>query len=189
MKNRAIILLGIKHSGKSTQGELLAKRRDCPFIDIDAVITEMTGNSPRTLYAEQGVSKFMEAEEAACAQIVQKYSGKDVVIATGGGICDNAPALETLRSLGEFVFINTDENTAAGRILKKAVRNEDGSWENLPAYIAKMQPKTEAEIRKIFHSFYETRTKIYGQIADITINTQNRTKQENAQYIAEMLGF
>lgn len=189
MKNRAIILLGIKHSGKSTQGELLAKHRGCPFIDIDTVITEMTGSSPRTIYTEQGAAGFMAAEEAACTQTAQKYGGKDIVIATGGGICDNAPALEALRSLGEFVFINADENTAAGRILKKAVRNEDGSWSNLPAYIARAQPKTESEIREIFHSFYEMRTKIYGRIADITINMQNRTKQENANYIAETLGF
>lgn len=189
MKNRAIILLGIKHSGKSTQGRMLAERRGCPFIDIDTVITEMTGSSPRTIYTEQGAAGFMAAEEAACAQTARRYGGADVVIATGGGICDNAPALEELRSLGEFVFINADENTAAGRILKKAVRNEDGSWKNLPAYIAQAQPKSEAEIREIFHSFYETRTRTYGQIADITISTQNRTKQENADYIAETLGF
>ena len=189
MKNKAIILLGIKHSGKSTQGELLANHIGCPFIDIDTVITEMTGKTPRELYNENGPAGFMEAEENACIQTAQKYKDSQVVIATGGGICENAPALEKLRQLGEFVFINVEENIAAGRILKKAERNEDGTWKNLPAYIAKENPKTEAEIRKLFHTFYEKRTETYKQIADITIDTKDKTKQENARFIAETLGF
>ena len=201
MKNKAIILLGIKHSGKSTQGELLANRTGCPFVDIDTVITEMTGKTPRELYNENGPAGFMEAEENACIQTAQKYKNTAVVIATGGGICENAPALdfvrrllvepalEELRQLGEFVFINVEENIAAGRILKKAEQNEDGTWKNLPAYIAKENPKTEAEIRKLFHTFYEKRTETYKQIADITIDTKDKTKQENARFIAETLGF
>ncbi|MDY5046660.1 MAG: shikimate kinase [Treponema porcinum] len=104
MKNKSIILLGIKHSGKSTQGELLANHIGCPFIDIDTVITEMTGKTPRELYNENGPAGFMEAEENACIQTAQKYKDSQVVIATGGGICENAPALEKLRQLGEFVL-------------------------------------------------------------------------------------
>ena len=33
--NKSIILLGIKHSGKSTQGLLLSKELNCPWVDID----------------------------------------------------------------------------------------------------------------------------------------------------------
>ena len=40
--NKSIILLGIKHSGKSTQGLLLSKELNCPWVDIDEKITELT---------------------------------------------------------------------------------------------------------------------------------------------------
>ena len=50
----SIILLGIKHCGKSTQGKLLAKYFNCPFFDTDDEIEVLTGKSPRQIYTEQG---------------------------------------------------------------------------------------------------------------------------------------
>ena len=46
----AIILIGIKHSGKSTQGKLLAKKSDRIFIDLDDVITELSGCFESAVY-------------------------------------------------------------------------------------------------------------------------------------------
>ena len=63
--NESLILLGIKHSGKTTQGKLLARHFALPFIDIDFVIEKMTGKAPRRLYAEEGAAAFMLAEENA----------------------------------------------------------------------------------------------------------------------------
>lgn len=189
MKSKAIILLGIKHSGKSTQGKLLASHCNCPFIDIDDVITEISGKNPRALYIENGVKAFLETEEEACKKVIKDFKDKNIIIATGGGICDNPLALEELRTLGTFVFINIPEKLAADRILKKATQNEDETWTGLPAYISKENPKTEIEIRKIFHNFYEKRTEIYKQISDLIINTEDRAKQENAKYISDSLGL
>lgn len=185
MKYNSIILLGIKHSGKSTQGALLAQQLKCPFIDIDDVITKIKGKTPREIYNEKGVGAFMAAEEDACRIVKEKSEGKQVVIATGGGICDNAPALEELRNLGKFVLISVPESVACDRILKKATKVSDGVWENLPAYIAKEDPDSELKIRQIFHNFYERRMETYNQIADIIFDTKNNSKEENAKKIAE----
>ena len=51
-KNRTIILMGIKHSGKSTQGRLLAGHFGCPFIDIDDEILKILEN-PRGKYTQK----------------------------------------------------------------------------------------------------------------------------------------
>lgn len=186
-KNRAIILMGIKHSGKSTQGRLLAEHFGCPFIDIDDEITRIFGKTPREIYSENGPAAFMSAEEEICKKLESICNDKLVVISTGGGICDNAPALNSLRPLGTFIYIDVDEKTACDRILKKATKLSDGTWKNLPAYIAKQEPADETEVRRIFHSFYEERTKTYKQIADITVPTSEESKEENTKKILNAL--
>ena len=113
----SIILLGIKHCGKSTQGKLLAKHFSCPFFDTDDEVTALTGKSPREIYSELGKEAFIEAEKNACQNLVEKILSQASastaqsqaeanvsVIATGGGICNNPAALEILHKIGKFVF-------------------------------------------------------------------------------------
>ena len=75
--NQGIILLGIKHCGKSTLGNLLSKQFHCPFFDTDDVITEMTGLSPRQIYQEQGPQAFMEAEAKEAVSMQGMSCGPD----------------------------------------------------------------------------------------------------------------
>lgn len=188
-KKSAIILLGIKHSGKSTQGRLLAEHFNCPFIDVDEEITKYYKQTPREIYMEKGISGFMSAEEGTCKLIAQDWKNKQVIISTGGGICDNAPALNELRPLGEFVYIDVSEQTACNRILKKATLNPDGSWTGLPAYIVNKKPANEGEVRKIFNGFYTERTEIYKAFADVIVPTKEESKEENTKKILQSLGF
>lgn len=178
-KNKAIILMGIKHSGKSTQGRLLAEHLKCPFIDVDDAITKIFKKTPREIYSTSGAGGFMNAEEETCKKIAELCANKQIVISTGGGICDNAPALNYLRPLGDFIFINVSEETACARILKKAEQLSDGTWKNLPAYIANKNPANENEVRKIFHTFYVERTETYKKIADKTFFATDGSKEEN----------
>lgn len=182
-QNNCIILTGIKHSGKSTQGKLLAEKLNCPFVDLDDVITEITGRTPREIYKERGPSGFMILEEEAARKTVRDFSDKKIIIATGGGICDNQPALTILAPHGKFVFLEVPEKVSLERIMRKVVHHEDGTWENLPAYISAKEPKTEEEIQKIFHKFYEERTKLYQNFADVIIPLSTNSKQENTDLI------
>lgn len=187
-KNKAIILMGIKHSGKSTQGRLLAEHFGCPFIDIDDAITKLFKKTPREIYSEKGPVGFMYAEEETCKRIAASYANKQMIISTGGGICDNAPALNHLRPLGDFIYLEISEKTACNRIIKKASYDEiSRKWTNLPAYIAKKNPKDEDDVRKIFHTFYEERTETYKSIADKICHTTENSKEENSKKIIECL--
>lgn len=187
-KNTALIIFGIKHSGKSTQGRLLAEHFNCPFIDVDDEITKNFKKTPREIYMAKGVVGFMYAEEMTCKKIAQDWKNKTVVIATGGGICDNAPALHELRALGDFIYIDVNEVTACNRILKKVSQNPDGSWVGLPAYIAKRNPASETEVRTIFHDFYVERTEAYRNFCDFNIQTEEESKEANTKKILQALG-
>ncbi len=185
----AYILLGIKHSGKTTLGQMLADRFECAFFDTDAVITEQTGLFPRDIYASQGPAGFMIAEENACRTLAEKYTGKELVISTGGGICDNAPALNILRSMGTFIFLEVPENLAADRIIRKMTKSSDGTLGNLPAYIAKKNPDTENDVRTIFHDLYAARTETYRTIADVTVKLEDAPKNLNLDNILKALSL
>ncbi|MEE3315022.1 MAG: shikimate kinase [Treponema sp.] len=187
---RSLILMGIKHCGKSTQGRLLAKKLALPFFDTDTVIEEMSGKSPRKIYNESGAEAFKEAEYEACKNLAEelKSKGTDAVIATGGGICTNPRAVEILKSLGTCIFLIADEKLAADRIVREAKLSDDGELCNLPAYIACKSPSTILDVRHIFHDFYVERTKLYSTIADISVKMQQLPKDENLKSILEAIG-
>lgn len=192
---RSIILCGIKHCGKSTQGKRIASALGLDFYDTDDLILEQCRMDARALYKSQGKEAFMAAELKACEYLRDKLSGgkaqkaaaaKNAVIATGGGICQNEPAIAILKKLGTIVYLEVPEITAAGRIVREARFLPDGTIENLPAYIANKNPADQKEVRAIFHDFYEERTKKYRSLADITVQAQGSRSQNTKKILSEL---
>mgnify|MGYP002761804880 FL=1 len=184
----SIILMGIKHCGKSTQGRIISKKLSVPFFDTDDVIFEMTGKTPRQIYTELGNEGFQEAEEKACSFLLEKINSsaeKNAVIATGGGICGNKKALDVLKKIGTFVFLRTPERIASFRVLREISVAQDGTLLNVPAFIAKKNPRSVADAKKIFHDFFIERECIYEQLADVVIDMSSSSKEANAAKIIE----
>lgn len=187
--SQGIILLGIKHCGKSTLGQMLGKQFNCPFFDTDNIISEMTGKTPREIYQQQGAEAFMEAEARACDYLGRYLHtlGKDeYVIATGGGICTNQQALDSLHKLGFFLFLEVPEEVAAQRIIDE-IQWVDGVMTNLPAYIASENPASTEDVAQIFGRFYQQRSNQYRKLAQITCNLKGETAEENCQLLCEAL--
>ena len=212
---RSIVLCGIKHCGKSTLGKMLAAALGLDFYDTDDLIFEQTGMDARAIYKSQGKDAFMAAELKACEflrDILQNApSGNGLqdqdagaascgqnssqakncaaaVIATGGGICQNEPAIAILKKLGTIVYLEVPEITAAGRIVREARFLPDGTIQNLPAYIANKNPADQKEVRAIFHDFYTERTKKYRSLADASVQAQG-SRSENTKKILSALGL
>lgn len=184
----SIILMGIKHCGKSTQGRIISKKLSVPFFDTDDVVFEMTGKTPRQIYTELGNEGFQEAEEKACSFLLEKINSsaeKNAVIATGGGICGNKKALDVLKKIGAFVFLKTPERIASFRVLREISVAQDGTLLNVPAFIAKKNPRSVADAKKIFHDFFIERECIYEQLADVVIDMSSSSKEANAAKIIE----
>ena len=94
-----------------------------------------------------------------------------------------------LRDLGIFVFLEVSEEIAFERILEKITFNSDGTIENLPAYIARKNPKTENEVKSIFHDIFTERTAAYQSFADITVPLANVSAEENFKTLCATLGI
>ena len=186
---KSVILLGIKHCGKSSQSVLLGKKLDFDTYDTDQVIVDMTGKSAREIYTESGEEAFKTAEAAACTFVSDKIAGcgSSAVIATGGGICMNPAALQILRPLGTFFFLCAKEDIASDRIVREIKIDAEGNLCNLPAYIAKRNPRSEKDVRDIFHEFYIDRDRMYSGISDIKVIMDNAPKAVNADRIIAAL--
>ena len=158
----SIIIVGMKHSGKSSLGKGLATNLSIPFFDTDAIIEEQTKLPVRQLFVEKGESAFKNAEVESCKFLENQFQNNtSLVIATGGGICDNPEAVKILKSIGKFALLNVPEKNCLERILHNSKRS--GS---LPGYISRENPKSQEDIERIFHNFYERRMNAYSEIQD-----------------------
>jgi shikimate kinase len=83
LKGLSVLLLGMMGSGKSTVGQILARRLRYRFFDTDVLIERVTGETIAEIFARSGEERFRELE----TKVLEELSSQTkTVIATGGGI-------------------------------------------------------------------------------------------------------
>lgn len=158
-----VILIGMKHCGKSTVGAALAERWSCPFFDLDAVIEQVyrhdtgQGGSVREIFSACGEDFFRRIEcAAACELYRQRWNADDdSVIAVGGRTPTNAAAAALLVELGPIVYLQGDPEQLYQRIVQGG----------LPPFLKVDDPKAE------FMRICRERAARYEQLASTTIDT------------------
>jgi len=80
---RAIVLVGMRGSGKTTLGRALAARLGWPFADSDEALAKAVGQPAGTWLAQVGEAAFRRREETVVLSLL-KGPGP-FVLATGGG--------------------------------------------------------------------------------------------------------
>lgn len=108
-----IILCGFMGSGKTTVGELLARKLGRVFIDIDRYIEEESGMTVQELFAKYGEAEFRGRERRAVRALSQK-SG--LVVATGGGTLIDPENAAVLRKNGVVVLLSAGLDVIRGRL-------------------------------------------------------------------------
>ncbi len=80
---RSLYLIGMMGSGKSSTGRPLAERLGYGFVDVDAVIEQVTGSNISEIFERDGEDHFRDLETQVLRSISERHS---LVVATGGGI-------------------------------------------------------------------------------------------------------
>lgn len=95
----SLILMGLRCSGKSTVGRLVAASAGVPFVDLDdQTASLLQARSPGEALAANGEDRFREAEVAALMDQLQRMSlTGPIVLALGGGTPTAPDAPEALR--------------------------------------------------------------------------------------------
>ena len=80
--NKNLVFLGMMGSGKSSIGNLVSKKLDLPFLDVDSLIIENTGMSIPEIFEKKGEDYFRNLEEKITLKCLKKINN---VISLGGG--------------------------------------------------------------------------------------------------------
>jgi shikimate kinase len=83
LKNLNLFLIGMMGTGKTTVGEILARRIGYYFFDTDVLIEQVSQKTIPEIFAMEGELGFREIESRVLAEI-SAYTKS--VVATGGGI-------------------------------------------------------------------------------------------------------
>lgn len=179
-----IILTGPKHSGKTSAARVLAEccRGEC--IDLDELIERRTGRSPRALFREDpGIFRKAEAEALESllkTPVRRRKRGEDRprVIAAGGGLVDNLPALKIIKDSPEarLVYLEVSAETAWKRI-RAAVE----AGEELPPFLDTGNPE------QTHFELHSRRAAAYKALAHFTVRGEEKTPERIGREILQML--
>jgi shikimate kinase len=169
---RFIVLVGPKHSGKTSVGKALASLLSCGFVDLDELIAQRSGKSPRALYGE-GPEVFRKAEAGALAALLEAGLSSLLVVASGGGLADNPDALSVMARFPiATVFLDVPAQVAWGRIRAEG---------ELPLFL---KTETPEETHRALH---ERRAAAYRQLATLAIKADGKSPQEIAREVRDRL--
>lgn len=108
-----VFLVGLRGSGKTTVGRLLAERLGVPFLDTDEAVFRLAGQDIAHIVARQGWDAFRAME----SQVLRDVCGrKGQVVATGGGIVLDPANRELLLKSGVVFYLLVDVQTLARRL-------------------------------------------------------------------------
>ena len=107
-----LVLVGLRGSGKSTVGQLVAAALGRPFADSDARVEAAAGQSIAAIFASEGEAGFRRRESAALAELL---AHGPLVLATGGGAVLRAANRDLMRP-HHVVWLRADPAILAARL-------------------------------------------------------------------------
>lgn len=100
-----IVLVGMPACGKSTVGEVLAKKLGREFYDTDELVEKAEGRKISDIFAEKGEKYFRDAETRAIKSL-ETTTG--AVISTGGGSVLREENVNSLKANGKLYFLDRE---------------------------------------------------------------------------------
>lgn len=156
-----ITLVGMAAAGKSTLGEVLARRLDWRQLDTDRYMESYYAMPLQSILDTFGLEGFLSIEE----QLVSQLGLTRTVISTGGSVIYGQRAVRQLKRLGSIVMLDIDESTFLERV---------GSGENRGLAIAPGSSMSD---------LYNERQPLYRAAADIVVRTDIHTPDECVDWI------
>jgi shikimate kinase len=122
LKTSSIALIGLPCSGKSTLGQLLARRLSLPFVDTDSVIEQQTGKKISELFLEMSEPYFRELEAKLLGELMLATEAK--VIATGGGLPIYKNNMGTLLQFSRVIYLDIAREPWLIRMKKQSQKKD-----------------------------------------------------------------
>jgi len=164
-----IVLIGMRGSGKTAAGTILARKLGREFIEMDSQIIQRVGLSIPEIVERHGWARFRDIEEEITGEVARL---DNIVNATGGGVVTREKNIQELKRNGVLVWLKTSVDSLLERT---------GQDTNRPPLVNSRTQRQDIEIT------FTERKSLYRKAADIVINTENKTPEEVAEIIIVLL--
>ena len=168
MKYNKIALIGMMGSGKSSISKILANKLNFSTIELDEIFEKKEGISIKDFFEKFGEDEFRKKETEILSDFIQK---QNIILSTGGGIVlkeENRNLLFKNEIL--TIYLKANLETIYERIKNDTSR----------PLLQVENPKKEIEY------ILKNREKYYN-LAKITIETDNKTKEEITEEILKWI--
>lgn len=169
-KSKNIILIGMRGSGKTTVGKLLAKKLRLYFIETDELVVKKANLTIPEIVKKFGWERFRQLEHEAVKDSVN--SGRTIV-STGGGVVVNSKNIDLLKKNGILFWLRCNVPTLVERVENNSSRPPLTNKKTL-----------EEEVKEILRQ----RENQYEKAADEIIDTDYLNPKQVADKIIKRLG-
>jgi len=177
----AVLLAGLRGSGKSTAGRLLADRLGRPFVDLDdATLARLGMGSVESAWATLGEPAFRAAELEALAEAIEL--SPDAVVALGGGTPMIDGFEDVARGRASVVYLH-----AAPAALRARVRDGDPARPPLMTEGTGEGMGEGASAVEEIEAVYARRDPVYRRLAKRVVEAGG-TVRETAEGLAGVCG-
>lgn len=150
-------------AGKTTVAHHLSGQ----LLDMDTIIEERIGMPIADFFAKEGEAAFRQIESEVLEELLSLQG--DVVISTGGGVVISPKNRDLLRQNRKYnVLLTASFDVLYERILQDKLSK---------------RPLFLNNSKEDFQKIYQGRMELYDGLADVIINTDNRTPEEIARLI------
>ncbi len=113
MKHKRICFVGMSGIGKSSFGNLLAKKHQLPFLDTDTLIESKIPISIKDYLKTKTEKSFLELEETV---VLELSFPEKIIIATGGSLIYCDKAMTHLKNHCTIIYLNDSLENIKNRI-------------------------------------------------------------------------
>ncbi|MFG0292892.1 MAG: shikimate kinase [Phycisphaerales bacterium JB050] len=177
--DRHVILMGLRGSGKSTIGRLLAALMDREFVDLDdrtlAVFRDRgEAETIAQVFERYGETRFREAEASALREALCDHPSGRVVLALGGGSPTAPGAADLLSdSGGALIYLRMQPRVLVARLSGEIDSRRPALTE---------QGDAITEIEQVFHQ----RDGLYTSLADLVFEDDLSVEETAAELVRRL---
>jgi shikimate kinase len=160
------VLVGPMGAGKSTVGALLAQALGVTARDTDADVEARAGRSVSDIFVDSGEETFRALEKAAVAEALATHDG---VLSLGGGAVLDADTRALLAD-HRVIFLRVGLSEAVKRV---------GLGVGRPLLLGNVRSRIKAML--------DERSPVYASVADLTVDTDQRSPEDIVDEIRKAL--
>ena len=162
--NCNIFLIVFMGAGKSTIARTLQRELGFPLVEMDDRIVQEQGMSINDIFAQYGEAHFREIESQL---VVDLGKQEPSIVSCGGGVVVRPENTQNMKKSGRIVLLKASPETIFERVKNSTDRPILNGHMNVE-YIAELMEKRRA---------------LYEEAADITIQTDGKTREQICEEI------